>query len=129
MSGGAVAPYAFRWPTIRSRSTLPETARYDGVEEVLERNIRWAASKSTRNLFRRKSNARRAVAFKSFGPDNNMQLYNRGIRRRLAPGPMCILPGKPVLRYGDEIGMGGNLSARAQLPAVRKEVLCGADLL
>ena len=75
MSGGAVAPYAFRWPTIRSRSTLPETARYDGVEEVLERNIRWAASKSTRNLFRRKSNARRAVVFKSFGPDNNMQLY------------------------------------------------------
>jgi len=77
----------------------------------------------------RLSTARRAVAFKSFGQDNNRQLYNRGIRRRLAPSPMCTLPGTPVLRYGDEIGMGGNLSARAQLPAVRKEVLCGADLL
>ena len=51
-----------------------------------------------------------------------MQLYNRGIRRRLAPmlqgdrrrlelaySLMMGLPGTPVLRYGDEIGMGENL--------------------
>ena len=60
--------------------------------------------------------------FKRFGPDKNMQLYNRGIRRRLAPmlggdrrrlelaySLMCTLPGTPVIRYGDEIGMGDNL--------------------
>jgi maltose alpha-D-glucosyltransferase/alpha-amylase len=51
-----------------------------------------------------------------------MQLYDRGIRRRLAPmlqgdrrrlelaySLMMGLPGTPVLRYGDEIGMGDNL--------------------
>ena len=52
-----------------------------------------------------------------------MQLYDRGIRRRLAPmlagdrrrielaySLMFTLPGTPVLRYGDEIGMGDDLS-------------------
>jgi maltose alpha-D-glucosyltransferase/alpha-amylase len=51
-----------------------------------------------------------------------MQLYNRGIRRRLAPmlegdrrrlevaySLMMTLPGTPVIRYGDEIAMGDNL--------------------
>jgi maltose alpha-D-glucosyltransferase / alpha-amylase len=61
--------------------------------------------------------------FKAFGPDKRMQLYDRGIRRRLAPmlggnrrrlelaySLMCTLPGTPVIRYGDEIGMGDDLS-------------------
>ncbi len=65
----------------------------------------------------------RDVVFKQFGPDKNMQLYDRGIRRRLAPmlggdrrrlelaySLMCTLPGTPVIRYGDEIGMGDNLA-------------------
>jgi maltose alpha-D-glucosyltransferase/alpha-amylase len=60
--------------------------------------------------------------FDAFGPDPNMQLYKRGIRRRLAPmmqgdrrrielaySLMMTLPGTPVLHYGDEIGMGDNL--------------------
>jgi maltose alpha-D-glucosyltransferase / alpha-amylase len=60
--------------------------------------------------------------FDAFGPDKDMQLYDRGIRRRLAPmlqgdrrrlelaySLMLALPGTPVLRYGDEIGMGDNL--------------------
>jgi maltose alpha-D-glucosyltransferase/alpha-amylase len=64
----------------------------------------------------------RELVFKKFGPDKDMQLYNRGIRRRLAPmlggdrrrielaySLMCTLPGTPVIRYGDEIGMGDNL--------------------
>ena len=51
-----------------------------------------------------------------------MQLYERGIRRRLAPmlqgdrrrlelaySLMMTLPGTPVIRYGDEIGMGDDL--------------------
>jgi maltose alpha-D-glucosyltransferase / alpha-amylase len=70
----------------------------------------------------RLTKAQRDVVFKNFGPDKNMQLYNRGIRRRLAPmlggdrrrlelaySLMCTLPGTPVIRYGDEIGMGDNL--------------------
>src|SRR3954452_15162772 len=70
----------------------------------------------------RLTKAQRNVVFKRFGPDKAMQLYDRGIRRRLAPmlggdrrhlelaySLMCTLPGTPVIRYGDEIGMGDNL--------------------
>jgi maltose alpha-D-glucosyltransferase/alpha-amylase len=70
----------------------------------------------------RLTKAQRDVVFRKFGPDKNMQLYDRGIRRRLAPmlggdrrrlelaySLMCTLPGTPVIRYGDEIGMGENL--------------------
>ena len=69
----------------------------------------------------RRKNARRCFA--AFGPEPKMQLYNRGIRRRVAPmlgndrariemahSLMLTLPGTPVLRYGDEIGMGEDLS-------------------
>jgi maltose alpha-D-glucosyltransferase/alpha-amylase len=65
----------------------------------------------------------RQTVFGAFGPDPSMQLYGRGIRRRLAPmlqgdrrrielaySLMMTLPGTPVLRYGDEIGMGDDLS-------------------
>ncbi len=64
----------------------------------------------------------RQAVFKAFGPEKNMQLYDRGIRRRLAPmlagdrrrielaySLMFTLPGTPVLRYGDELGMGDDL--------------------
>jgi len=65
----------------------------------------------------------RQTVFSEFGPDKHMQLYDRGIRRRLAPmlqgdrrrlelaySLMFSLPGTPVIRYGDEIGMGDDLS-------------------
>ena len=61
--------------------------------------------------------------FAAFGPEPDMQLYGRGIRRRLAPmlgndrrriemayALQFSLPGTPVIRYGDEIGMGEDLS-------------------
>jgi maltose alpha-D-glucosyltransferase/alpha-amylase len=64
----------------------------------------------------------RAEVFEQFGPDENMQLYGRGIRRRLAPmlggdrrrielaySLQFTLRGTPVLRYGEEIGMGDDL--------------------
>jgi maltose alpha-D-glucosyltransferase/alpha-amylase len=71
----------------------------------------------------RLTDAERRRAFEMFGPDPNMQLYDRGVRRRLAPmlrndprllklaySLMFTLPGTPVLRYGDEIGMGDDLT-------------------
>lgn len=71
----------------------------------------------------RLTQAQRQVVFNAFGPNKEDQLYDRGIRRRLAPmlggdrrrwelaySMMFTLPGTPVLRYGDEIGMGDNLS-------------------
>jgi maltose alpha-D-glucosyltransferase / alpha-amylase len=64
----------------------------------------------------------RQRVFKEFGPDKSMQLYDRGIRRRLPPmlkgdqrrlrlaiSLLFTLPGTPVLRYGDELGMGDDL--------------------
>ena len=64
----------------------------------------------------------RQAVFDAFAPELNMQLYERGIRRRLAPmlqgdrrrleltySLLMALPGTPVIRYGDEIGMGENL--------------------
>ena len=64
----------------------------------------------------------RQLVFDEFGPEKNMQLYDRGIRRRLAPmlggdqrrlelaySLMFTLPGTPVIRYGDELGMGDDL--------------------
>ena len=67
----------------------------------------------------------RQRVFDAMGPAKNMQLYDRGIRRRLAPmlegdrrrlelaySLMFTLPGTPVIRYGDELGMGDNLRLR-----------------
>ncbi|HWE51578.1 MAG TPA: alpha-amylase family protein [Bryobacteraceae bacterium] len=73
------------------------------------------------DLARLTDDERREV-FDKFGPEPRMQLYNRGIRRRTAPmfgndrrrlelahSLVLTLPGIPVLRNGDEIGMGENL--------------------
>ncbi len=70
----------------------------------------------------RLSEKERQVVFDAFGPEPGMQLYERGIRRRLAPmlagdrgrielaySLMFTLPGTPVIRYGDELGMGDDL--------------------
>jgi maltose alpha-D-glucosyltransferase/alpha-amylase len=70
----------------------------------------------------RLTDEQREQTFAAFAPDPDMQLYDRGIRRRLAPmlqgdrrrlelaySLMMTLPGTPVIRYGDEIGMGDDL--------------------
>ena len=77
------------------------------------------------------SDDERAEVFAAFGPDPDMQLYGRGLRRRLPPmldgdprhvrmvySLLFSLPGTPVLFYGEEIGMGENLAAEGRL-AVR----------
>jgi maltose alpha-D-glucosyltransferase/alpha-amylase len=64
----------------------------------------------------------RQKVFEAFAPEKRMQLYDRGIRRRLAPmlhndrrklelafSLLFALPGTPMMQYGDEIGMGDNL--------------------
>jgi len=65
----------------------------------------------------------RACVFAACGPDPDMQLYGRGIRRRLAPmlkgdrrrlelalSLLFSLPGTPLMQYGDEIGIWDDLS-------------------
>jgi len=80
----------------------------------------------------------RDAVFREFGPEPSMQLYGRGIRRRLAPmlgdrrrvelaySLLFSLPGTPVLRYGDEIGMGENLRLRERM-AIRTPMQWSAD--
>jgi len=63
------------------------------------------------------------TVFERFAPSEGMRIYGRGIRRRLAPmlegdprrlrnaySLLFSLPGSPILLYGDEIGMGEDLS-------------------
>jgi maltose alpha-D-glucosyltransferase/alpha-amylase len=70
----------------------------------------------------RLTDEQRQKVFDAFGPEKRMQLYDRGIRRRLAPmlgnnrrrlelafSLLYSLPGTPMMQYGDEIGMGENL--------------------
>ncbi len=65
----------------------------------------------------------RHEVYEAFGPEEHMRLYDRGIRRRLAPmlgndrrrlelayALQFSLRGTPVLRYGEEIGMGEDLT-------------------
>jgi len=71
----------------------------------------------------RLTDTQRERVFQAFAPAKEMQLYNRGIRRRLAPmldndrrklelafSLMFTLPGTPMLQFGDEIGLGDDLS-------------------
>ena len=68
------------------------------------------------------SESEKQEVFAAFGPEKNMQIFDRGIIRRVPPmlkgDPRRIrmvysllfsLPGTPVLFYGEEIGMGENL--------------------
>jgi maltose alpha-D-glucosyltransferase/alpha-amylase len=64
----------------------------------------------------------RAEVLTAFGPDEEMRAFGRGVRRRIAPmlgderrvamahAIIQCLPGVPAVRYGEEIGMGEDLS-------------------
>jgi maltose alpha-D-glucosyltransferase/alpha-amylase len=65
----------------------------------------------------------RQKVFEACGPDPSMQLYGRGIRRRMAAmlggdrrrielafSLLFSLPGTPMIQYGDEIGIWDDLS-------------------
>ena len=77
------------------------------------------------------SDEEREEVFAAFGPEPEMQLYGRGLRRRVPPmldgeprrmrmvySLLFSLPGTPALFYGEEIGMGEDLSVPGRL-AVR----------
>lgn len=87
----------------------------------------------------RLSDEERQEVFASFGPDPDMQLYGRGLRRRLAPmlggdlqrlsmaySLIFAMPGMPVLWYGEEIGMGEDLSLNERM-AVRTPMQWSAE--
>ncbi|MDX3904268.1 MAG: alpha-amylase family protein [Pigmentiphaga sp.] len=98
----------------------PETAQY----------ALWLRNHDELDL-ERLSESEREEVMACFAPDPEMRIYNRGIRRRLPPmlggdprklalvhAVLFSLPGTPILRYGEEIGMGDDLSLPERL-AVR----------
>jgi len=77
------------------------------------------------------SDSERQEVFAAFGPEPEMQIYGRGLKRRLPPmldadprrvrmvySLLFSLPGTPTLYYGEEIGMGEDLAAEGRM-AVR----------
>jgi maltose alpha-D-glucosyltransferase / alpha-amylase len=74
----------------------------------------------------RLSDDEREQVYQAFAPEENMRIFGRGIRRRLAPmlggdqgdqrrlrmafSLLLSMPGTPVIVYGDEIGMGDDLA-------------------
>jgi maltose alpha-D-glucosyltransferase/alpha-amylase len=71
----------------------------------------------------RLSDAERGEAYAAFAPEEHMRAYGRGVRRRLAPmlggdarrvelahALMLSLPGTPLIRMGEEVGMGDDLA-------------------
>jgi maltose alpha-D-glucosyltransferase/alpha-amylase len=84
--------------------------------------VQFLRSHDELDLGRLTAEQRRRV-YEAFGPEKSMQLYDRGIRRRLAPmlgndrrrlemafSLLFSLPGTPMIQYGDEIGMGDDLA-------------------
>ncbi|WP_434597869.1 alpha-amylase family protein [Pseudomonas sp. R4-83] len=88
----------------------------------------------------RLSPAEREEVMEVFATQEDMRVYGRGIRRRLAPmlngdvrhqalaqALLASLPGTPIIRYGEEIGMGDDLRRRERL-AVRTPMQWSAEV-
>jgi maltose alpha-D-glucosyltransferase/alpha-amylase len=114
---GSAAPVI---EALNSRPRLPEQAQY----------ANFARHHDELNLGLL-SDGERDEVFAAFAPEQRHRVYGRGIRRRLAAmlghdqqrirlvlALTMALPGTPVLLYGDEIGMGEDLSLPGRL-AVR----------
>ncbi len=102
-------------PIVRAYHTLPELPS-------IGQWLNWVRNHDELDLERLSDQEREEVS-RVFAPDENMRIYNRGIRRRFPPmisgdrkrmemtySLMFSLPGTPVLRTGEEIGMGDDLS-------------------
>ena len=97
--------------TLAELPTMPAGSQYvNFLRNLDELNISRLTAKEQKKVFR------------EFGMSKRVQIYGRGIRRRLAPmlggnvarikqafSLMFAMPGSPMLVYGDEIGMGDNL--------------------
>jgi maltose alpha-D-glucosyltransferase/alpha-amylase len=97
---------------MRALSSLPKNAQWGNF---VRNHDEWSLDKLTE--------AERQEVFRQFGPKEDMQLFGRGLRRRLPTmlngdearirmvyALMFSMPGAPVLFYGEEIGMAENLA-------------------
>ncbi len=99
---------------IHNLRAMPSLAPNDAWANFVRNHDEWSLDKLTE--------AERREVFAAFGPKPDMQLFGRGLRRRLptmvkgdaarirlAYSLAFTLPGAPVLFYGEEIGMAENL--------------------
>ena len=101
-------------PLVEALASLP----------VLAENAQWATFLRNHDELdlSRLTAEQRSDVMAVFAPKADMRIYNRGIRRRLASmmrgdrrhielaySLQFTMPGTPVLRYGEEIGMGEDL--------------------
>ena len=102
-------------PLIHSLRSLPSLPADDQWAMFVRNHDEWSLDKLT--------DAERQEAFEALGPKKDMQLFGRGLRRRLPTmldGDQArirmvyslafALPGAPILFNGEEIGMAENLA-------------------
>jgi maltose alpha-D-glucosyltransferase/alpha-amylase len=107
-------------PIIESLQARPDLFRESSFASFLRNHDELTLDKLT--------DQERQEVFDAFGPEPDMQLYGRGLRRRLPPmlggdpqrirmaySLMFSMPGAPTLFYGEEIGMGENLTVEGRL--------------
>ncbi|WP_141056937.1 alpha-amylase family glycosyl hydrolase [Stenotrophomonas rhizophila] len=103
-----------------ARAITTTLAEYDNDAPARAR-LAWLRNNDELDL-EQLSPAERASVMDRFAPEPGMRIYGRGIRRRLAPmfghdvdalamahAVLMSLGQVPVLRYGDEIGLGDDL--------------------
>jgi trehalose synthase len=116
---------------IHSLQAMPSLAANDAWANFVRNHDEWSLDKLTE--------AERQEVFRAFGPRESMQLFGRGLRRRLptmlAGDPARVrmvyslafaLPGAPVLFYGEEIGMAENLKIPGRM-SVRAPMQWSSD--
>ncbi|QXI18412.1 alpha-amylase family protein [Pseudomonas hamedanensis] len=116
------------WRALQHRPAAP-----DGTGYAL-----WLRNHDELDLERLTEQEREEV-MQVFAPQPHMRAYGRGIRRRLAPmldgdvrhqalahALLASLPGTPIIRYGEEIGMGDDL-LRPERLAVRTPMQWNAE--
>ncbi len=100
---------------VHSLRAMPSLPADDAWANFVRNHDEWSLDKLTE--------AERQEVFRAFGPKEDMQLFGRGLRRRMPtmlngdPARLRLvyslvfaLPGAPVLFYGEEIGMAENLA-------------------
>jgi maltose alpha-D-glucosyltransferase/alpha-amylase len=111
------------WYALATGDTLPLRLALEQTRSLPKRAqwVQFLRSHDECDLGRLSVEQRQKV-FAACAPDKNMQLYDRGVRRRLAPmlkgntermrlaySLLFSLPGTPMMQYGDEIGIWDDL--------------------
>ncbi len=107
-------------PLVHCLRSMPSLHPDDAWAHFARNHDEWSLDKLTE--------AERQEVFKAFGPREDMQLFGRGLRRRIPTmldgnqarirmlySLVFALPGAPVLFYGEEIGMAENLDIPGRL--------------